>query len=147
MIDVLALDLVFKKVVTNQLVLTIGYDVANINDNYKGDIVIDHYGRCIPKHSTGRIKIDHYTSSSKILIDYIMKLFEQIINKDLLVRRINITLNDIRSENINNKEIHYEQYDIFSDTEELEKKIKLEKVKEKEERNLQRVMINIKEKY
>ena len=147
MIELLSLDLVSKRLVTNQLVLTIGYDISNINDNYHGEIVFDHYGRCIPKHATGRIKIDHYTSSSKVLNKNIIDLFKKIINKDLLVRRINITANNIINEDLVKEQVHYEQFDIFTDTKNLERELINQKIKEKEERNLQRVMIKLKDKY
>ena len=95
MMELLSLDLVRKGLVTNQIVLTIGYDKDNLNEDYKGEIVLDRYGRCIPKHSTGRISINHYTSSTDVLMQYIIDLYEKIINKDLLVRRINIVVNNI----------------------------------------------------
>lgn len=147
MIEVLSLDLVSKQLVTNQLVLTIGYDIDNINENYKGEITIDHYGRCIPKHSTGRININHYTSSSKILMKYIIELFERIVNKNLLVRRVNITANNVVNEKIKENEVSYQQFDIFTDTEKIEQELISQKRQEKEERNLQRTMIKLKNKY
>ena len=73
MADLLALDLVSKKLVTEQLVLTIGYDIDNITDDYNGEITIDHYGRAIPKSSHGTINLDYKTSSSKIIIEAMIK--------------------------------------------------------------------------
>lgn len=147
MIELLSLDLVRKRLVTKQLVLTIGYDISNINDNYIGDVVVDRYGRIIPKHATGRINLDHYTSSTDILMKNIIKLYNSIIDKNLLVRRINITANNVVNEEITNKEVSYQQFDIFTDNDKLEQDLKLKKELENKERDLQRVMINIKDKY
>lgn len=145
MMELLSLDLVRKHLVTNQLVLTIGYDKDNID--YKGEVVIDRYGRLIPKHATGRISIDHYTSSTKVLMQYITSLYEKIINKDLLIRRINITANNVVNEKKTLHEICYEQFDIFSDSKTRDDELKMIKRQEQDERNLQRVMLNIKDKY
>ena len=147
MIELLSLDLVRKRLVTKQLVLTIGYDVSNINDNYIGDVVVDRYGRIIPKHATGRINLDHYTSSTDILMKSIIKLYNSIVDKKLLVRRINITANNVVNEEISTKEINYQQFDIFTDTEKLEQDLKLKKEYEYKERDLQRAMISLKDKY
>ena len=83
MAELLALDLVSKKLVTEQLVLTIGYDIDNITDDYNGEITIDHYGRAIPKSSHGTINLDYKTSSSKIITEAMIKLYERIINPKL----------------------------------------------------------------
>ena len=147
MIELLSLDLVKKRLVTKQLVLTIGYDTLNINDHYIGDVTTDRYGRIIPKHATGRICLDHYTSSTDILMKNIINLYNRIVDKELLIRRINITANGVLNENITNNEIMHQQFDIFTDTEKLEKELKLKKEKENKERSLQRTMINLKDKY
>jgi len=152
MTDLLSLNLVSKKLVTNQIVLTISYDVDNltnpdIRDNYIGEITLDYYGRRVPKPSHGTIRIEHHTSSAKIITNKVMELYKKITNKDLLVRRINIAFNNlINEEEIKNKVI-YEQCNIFTDYNKLE--IEKEKQKEDEikERELQNVIINIKNKY
>ena len=147
MIELLSLDLVRKKLVTNQLVLTIGYDISNINERYIGEIVTDRYGRSIPKHSTGRINIGHYTSSTNILMENIINLFNKIIDKKLLVRRINITANNVVNEKKCETQISYQQFDIFTDAEKLVQEIICQKEEEIKERNLQRTMNKIKSKY
>ena len=61
MVDLLSLDLVAKRKITNQLVLTIGYDIENLKSKtieYDGETTFDHYGREIPKHAHGTIKLD-----------------------------------------------------------------------------------------
>ena len=149
MIDLMALDLSKKHLVTNQLVLTIGYDVENISNpkiKYTGEIVKDFYGRLIPKHSRGTVNIDFLTSSSKVLTKRILEVFDKIINKDLLVRRINITSCNVVNEKKIEKDIVFNQLDLFSNDEDILVKEKL-KSTQKEEIKLQRILINIKEKY
>ena len=147
MTELLSLDLVKKGIVTSQLVLDIGYDIENLtnpslNNLYNGEITLDRYGRKVPKHAHGTINIDHKTSSSKILIEEILKLYDRIINKNLLVRRINITANNVvTEESLENN--NFEQLDLFINYDEINKKRK----KEKDERNIQKAIIQIKEKY
>ena len=152
MADLLALDLVDKGLVTNQIVLTIGYDIENlinpkIKKKYKGEITTDHYGRKIPKHSHGSVNTDKYTSSTKHITNAALELYDKIINNDLLVRRINITANHIIDENnvINDKK--YEQLNLFTDYTLLDKQNKQEEIELKKEKNIQQAVINIKKKY
>ena len=147
MTESLALDLVQKKLVTDQIVLEIGYDIdnltnPNIRNLYNGEITIDRYGRSVPKHAHGTVNIDHKTSSSKILLEKVMSLYERIINNNLLVRRITITANKVENES-EVKENPYEQIDLFVDYKELENKRK----KEQAEKEIQKAMLDIKCKY
>ena len=147
MTELLSLDLVSKNLVTNQIVLDIGYDIENltnqtISNSYKGEITIDRYGRKVPKHAHGTVNIDHKTSSNKIITEHVMKLYDRIINDKLLVRRINITANNVINEDMVEKD-KYEQIDLFVDYEEVNRKRK----KEKEEREIQKAMLDIKNKY
>lgn len=142
MTELLTLDLVKKNLVTNQVVLEIGYDIDNISQNYIGEIDIDRYGRKVPKHAHGTINIDHQTSSTKVIMEATIELYEKIINKKLLVRRINITANNVvHISEI--KEENYQQIDLFTNFEELNKK----REKERAEREIQKAMIDIKSKY
>lgn len=152
MAELLALDLVDKHIVTDQLVITIGYDIENLSNpniskNYYGEITFDHYGRPIPKHSHGTINLDHQTSSCKIIVNKCVELFERIIEDNLLVRRINITANNVIHEKYANKEIKIEQCDLFSNYEEKENKRKKEEHDEVEEKALQHAMLDIKKKF
>lgn len=147
MTELLTLDLVEKNLVTSQIVLTIGYDIDNltnesISHKYNGEITEDRYGRKIPKHAHGTVNIDHKTSSTKVIMKATMELFERIINKDLLTRRINITANNVINE-ADVKEESFEQIDLFTNYNEKEKN----KKKENAEKNIQKAMINIKRKY
>lgn len=148
MTELLTLDLVKKNLVTNQIVLTVGYDIENltnpfIKNLYKGEITTDRYGRKIPKHAHGTINLDHKTSSTKIIMDAVMKLYNRIMNKHLLVRRINITANNVVDELNEKNNKNYEQIDLFTNYKQTAEKLQ----KEKTEKKLQKAMINIKNKY
>ena len=147
MAELLALDLVEKKLVTDQIVLTIGYDVENVTnplinkENIK-EITNDRYGRKIPKPAHGTINLDYKTSSGKIIMEAAINLYKKIIDKNLLIRRINITANKVINESKVRKS-EYEQIDLFKNYQEESKR----KNKEKKEKRLQETMINIKNKY
>lgn len=148
MTELLSLDLVKKDLITSKLVLTIGYDIDNlinpeIRQNYFGEITLDRYGRNVPKHAHGTINIDHKTSSTKIITNAVMELYENIMNKNLLVRRINITAADVVNEEDYKKVKQYEQMDMFIDYNELGK----QRRKEVSEKALQKAVLNIKSKY
>ena len=152
MADLLALDLVAKNLVTNQLVITIGYDIDNltipeIKSKYFGEVTIDHYGRPVPKHAHGTINIDHYTSSSKTIMEYMLKLYDRIINRDLLVRRINmVASNVVKPESVEYKPV-IQQFDLFSNNEEQEEIKRKELESEKEEKRVQEVLLDIKSRF
>ncbi len=145
MAEALALDLVEKALVTNQIVLTIGYDIDNLTDEnirYSGEIVTDFYGRKVPKQAHGTGNIDRYTASSKLIVDTTMELFDRIVDKSLLVRRINIAVCKLQREK-DVKENQVEQLDLFTD---YEKKNKQEENLAKEKR-MQEAVLSIKKKY
>ena len=146
MAELLSLDLVDKHLVTNQLVLDIGYDIDNLKDksrNYTGEITVDRYGRNVPKHAHGTQNLEHYTSSSKIITEQIIELYDRVINKNLLSRRIIITANNVINEDITQKDNSNEQIDLFTDYKIKEQNHK----KELKEHELQKSIIDIKKKY
>lgn len=150
MADLLSLDLVSKKLVTDQLVLTIGYDIENITNSniaYDGRITTDVYGRKIPYHAHGTINLSHKTSSSKIITNEMVKLFDRIINSNLLVRRINMSATRLSNETVEDNQEQYIQFDLFSDMDNQKNEIKYNKEDELKERNLQNTMLKLKEKY
>ena len=152
MADALALDLCDKGLVTNQIVLTIGYDIENltnedISQNYKGEVCLDYLGRRIPKHAHGSANIDRYTSSSKLIMDAVVSLYDRIINKDLLVRRINIAATNVMFENQVSMVKEYEQLDLFTDYEQKKKKDKKLEEDLVKEKKAQEAMLKIKKKY
>ena len=110
MAELLSLDLVEKQLVTDQIVLDIGYDIDNlinpeISKDYKGEITLDRYGRKVPKHAHGTINLEQQTSSTKAIIEATVQLYDRIINDKLLTRRLNITANNVINENEINKKI------------------------------------------
>lgn len=100
MMELLALDLVDKGLLTNQIVLTVGYDIENLSDPerrkaYRGEITVDGYGREIPKHAHGTGNLPFSTSSTKLTTDCVLEVFDRVVDKDLLTRRISITANNL----------------------------------------------------
>jgi DNA polymerase V len=152
MADNLSLDLVDKRLVTNQLVLTIGYDIEcltnpNIRAKYTGEVVTDHYGRAIPKHSHGTINLAEHTSSSKLICEAVMSLFDRIVNPDLLVRRMTITSNRIVSEDTIVKKDCPIQLDLFTDYDEQQRIAQKEAEDRAKERRMQEALLSIKKRY
>ena len=121
MAEQLALDLVSKKLMTDQIVLTVGYDIENLTDparrnRYHGPIVKDHYGREVPKHAHGTERLNDYTSSTKKIMGAATALFDRIVNTDLMVRRLNIVAGRVISESeAMTREGEFEQMDLFTD--------------------------------
>jgi DNA polymerase V len=148
----IALLLVEKRMVTNQLALCISYDTTSLKDQtirtkYSGEVRIDHYGRQVPKHANGTTKLGTHTSSSRMVIDAIMALYDKIVNPDLLVRRINISANNIIDETEMSKQLKPAQLDLFIDyEEELRKKEEEQKMLAKE-RRIQEAQLAIKKRF
>lgn len=152
MTDLLVLDLVEKGLVTDQMVLTVGYDIDNLKDSdrarkYKGEITTDHYGRKVPKHAHGTVNLDKHTSSTKIIMEAVMKLYDDIVNEDLLIRRINVTANRVETESDISRKKEFKQFDLFTDYEALEKEREEEQKALIKEKKMQQAMISIKNKY
>ena len=144
MIEDLTLYLVSKKLVTNQIILTVGYDISSL-DNYDGEVKIDYYGRKIPKQAHGTVNINHKTSSTDIITKDVLKLYDRIVNKNLLIRRLNIAARNLMDESKINDNKIIEQLDLFSDDDYSNKRT--EKELETNERKVQDAIINIKNKY
>ena len=141
MTDLLILDLVSKHLITNQLGLTIEYASESINSITSNDkIVIDYYGRKVPKPAHGTINLDYHTCSSEIIITSMLKLYERIINKKLLIKKIYVVSNDLIDSKNFNKESRLKQIDLFCD-------IKEDNNNEDDEIKLQEVIIDLKNKY
>ena len=148
MADQLVLDMVDKGLVTDQIVLTLGYDIENIDVNgcYEGEVTVDRYGRNIPKHSHGTANLGKYSSSTKEILKVTEELYDRIVNRKLSVRRITITANHLVCETDAPKVQEAEQLDFFSlsDSVECEREI-VESLKK--ERRRQETVLNIKKKY
>ena len=153
MADLLVLDLVDKGLVTDQIVITVGYDIENLTNpersrKYHGTVVKDHYGRQIPKQAHGSINLDGHTSSTKKIMCATTELFDRIVDKNLLVRRLNITANHVVPEaGAPVKNGGYEQLDLFTDFAALEAQRKREKAELDREKKMQQAMLIIKKKY
>ncbi len=152
MLELLALDLVEKGIATDQIVLTVGYDIENLKNpeikrEYQGEVTMDYYGRKVPKHAHGTANLDGHTASARRISREVLKLYDEIVNPRLLVRRITISANHLLlEENILEKH-PYEQMDLFTDYQELTKKQEREKVELQKERSLQETMLEIKSRY
>ena len=152
MADLLVLDIVEKMLVTDQIVLSIGYDIENLNDSerqmaYNGEVTIDRYGRKIPKHAHGIANIGRYTSSTRLIVDATMKPYDEIINKKLLIRRINISANRLIPESEASENTAPEQLDIFTDYEEVERQKQAAEAEFEREKRLQNTIISLKKKF
>lgn len=152
MVDNLVLELVDKHLKTDQIVLTIGYDIENLTNpsierRYKGEITIDAYGRKVPKHSHGTANIDHKTSSTKTITNEVMKLYDKIVNPILLIRRLNVTACNIVNEENEESTSIIEQIDLFTNYEEISKQKEKSLKDEIEEKKIQKALLNIKKKY
>ena len=153
MADLLALDLVDKGLVTDQIVVTVGYDIENLTDperskKYHGAIVKDHYGRQIPKHAHGTANLDGHTSSTKKIMCAASELFDRIVDKNLLVRRLNIVANHVLPEaEAPKKNDGFEQLDLFTDYAALEIKQEQERAELEREKKMQQAMLTIKKKF
>ena len=152
MTDQMVLDLVDKGLVTDQLVLTIGYDIENLSNpnlknQYKGEITIDRYGRKVPKHAHGTANLKKKTSSTRLITNAVMDLYDRIVDEHLLVRRITITANKLVDEKSVKQENEYQQLDLFTDYEAQRKKQAEEEEKLERERRMQEAMLSIKKKF
>ena len=151
MADALALDLVDKGLVTNQLVLAVGYDRENLDDpsraaQYKGPVTADRYGRKIPKHAVGTENF-LYTSSANDLLRAVTALYDRIVDQNLLIRRLSISANRLLDEASAWKEEPTEQLDLFTDYAAKEQQEQADKAAHARERKLQEAMLGIKKRY
>ena len=153
MADALSLDLVEKRLVTDQIVITVGYDIENLTDperrkKYRGEVVTDRYGRQIPKHAHGTENLESFTSSTQKMVEAASVLYDRIVDKNLLIRRMNITANNIVEEKAApQKNNSYQQLDLFTDYAAEEEQEKQEALRLDRERKLQEATITIKKKF
>ena len=152
MADQLALELVDKELVTDQVVLTVGYDIENLRNpsirgRYHGEVKKDHYGRLVPKHAHGRANLPTATSSAKEILEAVTGLYEEIVNPLLFVRRISLTANKVVSEKDVTVGQSFEQLDLFTDYAALEVKKKEVQEERNREKSVQKAVLDIKKKY
>lgn len=152
MTDLLVLSLVDKGLVTNQIVLHVGYDISNlkipkIRNAYKGEIKTDYYGRQVPKHAHGTANLGQHMSSARHIIKAVTELFDTIVDANLLVRRVNISANNIIDEKNIDQKPSCEQLDFFTDYEEKQAKDMQEAIDIEKEKKLSHAMLDIKKKF
>ncbi len=153
MAEGMALDLVSKRLVTDQLVLTVGYDAEcltrpDIREKYHGEITTNYYGKAVPKHAHGTFNFDKPTSSSRRIMDGATELFDRCVNPDLVIRRLNLTTNHVVSEASVSAQDHApQQLDLFTDYEALEKQRQEEQAQLDKERRMQEVQLKIKKRF
>ena len=152
MADAAALNLVAKKLVTDQLVLTVSYDRESLTNpdirtKYHGPVTTDYYGRQVPRHAHGTANLGKHTSSSAMIIQAVVELYGRIVNPDLLIRRINLTVNHVVDETMAIKKDVPQQLDLFVDYEELEQRKKAEQEALDKERRIQEARLAIRQRF
>lgn len=145
MLDSLALSLVSKNLVTNQIVITVGYDKNN--KDYRGELAKDRYGRTIPKHAHGTVHLDRYTSSSKLIVKAGMEWFDKHVDHFLKIRRMNMSACQVIDEKIIEDKIYHQQLDLFMNIEQVKKDEEKLKIELEKEKRLQKATLQLKEKY
>lgn len=152
MTDLLVLDLVDKKLVTDQMVLTVGYDIKSLTNpeirrKYHGEVTTDRYGRHVPKHAHGTANLSCQTSSTKLIMKAVEELYDRIINPDLLVRRITVVASRVVPEREADQKEVFEQLDLFTDYQALEQEREQEKQELDKEKRIQKAILDIQKKY
>ena len=147
MTDVLVLDLVDKGLVTDQMVITVGYDVENVSGSYSGDTVIDRYGRRIPKHAHGTVNLDIRTSSTRIITEAVTGLYDSITNRDLLIRRLNVAACHVVPESEAYNDVRRGQLEFFTEDNELGVKQDDGCHDIEKEKRIQHAILDIKKRY
>ena len=147
MTDSLVMDLVDKGLVTDQIVLTVGYDIESLTAEYKGVVETDWYGRKVPKMAHGSENTGQMTSSTKLIMDAAMRLYDRIVDKKLLVRRMYVVANHIVDAETVKTAPEFEQMDFFSEMESEEGSREAEEAARAKEERLQKAMLSIKKRY
>ena len=145
--DSLALDLVDKRLVTDQLVLTVGYDIESLSPErgYTGLVITDSYGRQLPQHAHGTVNLGQFTSSSRRMTHAVLELFDRIVDQKLLVRRINLVAAHVLHESQIDKKPR--QLDLFTDYAAKQKREEQEQGQLQRERKRQEAILKIRERY
>jgi DNA polymerase V len=152
MTDQLALSLTEKHLVADQLILSVGYDVANLKEparrnRYKGEVKTDHYGREVPKGVHGAVNFERHTASAGLMVEAAAEIFDRVVDPNLLVRRITVAANHVLSEaNADRRPSEPEQPDLFADSGELAKQAAEEESGREREKRLQRTILDIRQK-
>ena len=147
MTDGLILDLVEKGLVTDQMVLTVGYDTSSLTSEYSGPVDTDWYGRKIPKQAHGSKNLGKPSSSTRLIMEKMLELYDEIVDRKLLVRRMYVVANHIVPASSVPKEPAFEQLDLFTDYEQAAQQKEKESAALEKEKKLQQAMLAIKKKH
>ena len=149
MAEAVALELLEKRIVTDQLTLTVGYDIENTaSGSYRGETVLDPYGRKIPKPAHGTATLGQKTSSVRRIVDAVLSIYDEKAGPKLTVRRLTVTANRlVREEDILCEPEQPVQFSLFDDPAAQERQLREEEVKQERERRIQEAMLDIKKKY
>ena len=152
MADTMALDLFAKRMVTDQIVLTVSYDAVNLTDpsiraKYTGPVVKNYYGKPAPKHAHGTENFDSPTSVSSLIIETTLRLFDRIVNPDLLIRRLNLTVNHVIPEDQVSHDNEPQQLDLFTDYEAERQEVEQKEAALGKERRLQEAQLTIRQRF
>lgn len=146
MADSLALDLVKNAYVTDQIVLTVGYD-REIKGQYTGEMMRDMYGRMIPKQAHGTFNLTTKTASGKLIMEAAVQLYERIVDDQLSVRRIYLVASHIFDEAEAKEKVTFEQVDLFTDFDKLKRQKEAEEKELAKEKKVQKAILDIKSKF
>ena len=152
MAEAVALNLVSKRMLTDQIVLTVGYDIESltnpaIREQYHGEVTMDFYGRKVPKHAHGSENIGRQTSSTRLITEAVLSLYDRIVDPHLLVRRMNLTTNHVVYEETVSHQQQPTQLDLFTDYEAIQAKEQREQEELDKERRMQEVQLAIKQRF
>ncbi len=152
MADSLSMDLVRKGLVTNQMTLTVGYDIENLQDpvrrrNYQGPITTDRYGRSVPKQAHGTANLSGYTASTREILRAVTALFDRVVNPELLVRRMYVVASRVLPEAEIPAAPGFQQLDLFTDYAAQEKEAQQKKEALEKEKSIQKALLSIRDKY
>lgn len=153
MTDGLVLDMVDKGLAADQVVLTVGYDIENLSDParrraYQGPVKEDWYGRAVPRHAHGTANLGRHTSSASRIMDAMLALYDRIVDRELLARRIYVVANHVISEkDVPREDDGFEQLDLFEDDAERQRRRQEEAEALERERRRQETILSIKKKF
>ena len=151
MADLLSLDLLKKKLLTDQLVLTVGYDIENLqkDSSYTGEVKKDRYGRKVPHHAHGTGHLPSPSSSTKEVVALALKLYDELVDKNLTIRRVTLSAEKLISEEEAPKSAApaFEQLDLFTDYEAREKERKAKEEGEKKEKKAQEAALLVQRRF
>ena len=154
MAEALAMQLMEEGKVTDQIVLSVGYDIESLKNpaimrKYSGDVTQDFYGRSVPVHAHGSENLEEFTDLSSHIIEAALRIYDSQVNENLLIRRIYIVASHVLTEHdaIKSQEEGFEQMSLFVDYEKKEQESKEKAAKDAKEKALQKATLEIQKKF